>query len=144
MKGHLSAGQLKSMKREELQALAKDLGVRAGGKTEEIIARITAVEVGVTEEDQLTGEEKAVAEAAWQEEERVETEQEAREQAAAAEERAATGQRTAEGAGSVKVRAVTRFLDKRLDQIKDAGEVYSVSRERAAELVAAGVAEIMG
>ena len=47
-------------------------------------------------------------------------------------------------AGLVKVKAVTRFLDKQLNQIKDAGEAYSVSGKRAAELVAAGVAEIVG
>ena len=47
-------------------------------------------------------------------------------------------------AGLVKVKAVTRFLDKQLNQIKDAGEAYSVGRERAAELAAAGVAEIVG
>ena len=33
---------------------------------------------------------------------------------------------------------------KQLNQIKDAGEAYSVSGERAAELEAAGVAEIVG
>lgn len=71
MKGHLDAEQLKSMDYKSLQALAKDMGVSAAGKAEDIIARIAAVEV-------------------------------------------------------------------------DAGEAYSVSRERAAELVAAGVAEIVG
>lgn len=124
MKGHLAVEQLKSMTRENLQALAKDLGVSAGGKTEEIIERIAAVEIDVSESE-LTEEEKAAfaAEAARLEE-------------------AASKQKIKEGAEPVTVKAVTRFLDKQLNQIKDAGEAYNVSEERAAELVAAGVAEI--
>lgn len=70
MKGHLDAEQLKSMDYKSLQALAKDMGVSAAGKAEDIIARIAAVEVDVPEENQLTEEEKAAAEAARQEEER--------------------------------------------------------------------------
>ena len=160
MKGHLDAEQLKSMDYKSLQALAKDMGVSAAGKAEDIIARIAAVEVDVPE-GELTEEEKALfeAEAARQEEERAAAEQ--------AEDTAGepqTGQETTEegaaeentkdakkpqeeagkAAGMVKVKAVTRFLDKQLNQIKDAGEAYSVSRERAAELAAAGVAEIVG
>jgi len=150
MKGHLSAEQLKEYSYKDLQALAKDMGVSASGKTEEIIARIAAVEVDVPESE-LTEEEKALfdAEAARQEEERA-AEQAAREQeeAAQAAEKAAAEQKAREeaeaAAGLVKVKAVTRFLDKQLNQIKDAGEAYSVSRERAEELAAAGVAEIVG
>lgn len=131
MKGHLDAEQLKSMDYKSLQALAKDMGVSAAGKAEDIIARIAAVEVDVPE-GELTEEEKALFE-----------EEAARQE----EERAAGGQTVEEAgkaAGLVKVKAVTRFLDKQLNQIKDAGEAYSVSGERAAELVAAGVAEIVG
>lgn len=152
MKGHLDAEQLKSMDYKSLQALAKDMGVSAAGKAEDIIARIAAVEVDVPEEKELTEEEKAAAEAARQEEERAAAERAAREQAEAAqaakeaEEKAAAEKKAREeaeaAAGLVKVKAVTRFLDKQLNQIKDAGEAYSVSKERAAELVAAGVAEI--
>lgn len=152
MKGHLDAEQLKSMDYKSLQALAKDMGVSAAGKAEDIIARIAAVEVDVPEEKELTEEEKTAAEAARQEEERAAAERAAREQAEAAqaakeaEEKAAAEKKAREGAeaaaGLVKVKAVTRFLDKQLNQIKDAGEAYSVSKERAAELVAAGVAEI--
>ena len=147
MKGHLSAEQLKEYSYKDLQALAKDMGVSASGKAEEIIARIAAVEVDVPESE-LTEEEKALfdAEAARQEEERA-AEQAAREQeeaAQAAEKAAAEQKAREEAAGLVKVKAVTRFLDKQLNQIKDAGEAYSVSGKRAAELVAAGVAEIVG
>lgn len=160
MKGHLDAEQLKSMDYKSLQALAKDMGVSAAGKAEDIIARIAAVEVDVPESE-LTEEEKALfdAEAAGQ--------AEATQAAKEAEDTAGepqTGQETTEegaagentkdakkpqeeagkAADGVKVKAVTRFLDKQLNQIKDAGEAYSVSRERAAELAAAGVAEIVG
>lgn len=147
MKGHLDTEQLKSMDYKSLQTLAKDMGVSAAGKAEDIIARIAAVEVDVPEESQLTEEEKAAAEAAQQEEER-EAEAAAREQeeaAQAAKEAAEQKAREEEkAAGLVKVKATTRFLDKQLNQIKDAGEAYSVSKERANELAAAGVAEIVG
>lgn len=149
MKGHLDAEQLKSMDYKSLQALAKDMGVSAAGKAEDIIARIAAVEVDVPEENELTEEEKAAAEAARQEEERAAAERAAREQAEAAQAAKEAAEKKAReeaeaAAGLVKVKAVTRFLDKQLNQIKDAGEAYSVSKERAAELEAAGVAEIVG
>lgn len=149
MKGHLDAEQLKSMDYKSLQALAKDMGVSAAGKAEDIIARIAAVEVDVPEENELTEEEKAAAEAARQEEERAAAERAAREQAEAAQAAKEAAEKKAReeaeaAAGLVKVKAVTRFLDKQLNQIKDAGEAYSVSKERAEELAAAGVAEIVG
>lgn len=158
MKGHLDAEQLKSMDYKSLQALAKDMGVSAAGKAEDIIARIAAVEVDAGE---LTEEEKALfdAEAAG----KAEATQAAKEAEDTAGEPQTGQETTEEGAagentkdakkpqeeagkaeGMVKVKAVTRFLDKQLNQIKDAGEAYSVSGERAAELVAAGVAEIVG
>ena len=162
MKGHLDAEQLKSMDYKSLQALAKDMGVSAAGKAEDIIARIAVVEVDVPEENELTEEEKAAAEAARQEEERAaeqavkeaedtvgepQTGQETTEEGVAGENIKDTKEPQEEAgkaAGLVKVKAVTRFLDKQLNQIKDAGEAYSVSGKRAAELVAAGVAEIVG
>ena len=39
------------------------------------------------------------------------------------------------------MRVKNRFLDKKLNQIKDTGDTYTVTRERAAVLVNAGVAE---
>ena len=150
MKGHLDAEQLKSMDYKSLQALAKDMGVSAAGKAEDIIARIAAVEVDVPE-GELTEEEKALfeEEAARQAEDTAgepQTGQETTEEGAA-EENTKDAKKPQEEAGNaaglVKVKAVTRFLDKQLNQIKDAGEAYSVSGERAAELVAAGVAEIV-
>ena len=47
-------------------------------------------------------------------------------------------------AGKVKVEATQRYLDKQLNQIKDAGETFTVDKARADELVAAKVAKIKG
>lgn len=156
MKGHLDAEQLKSMDYKSLQALAKDMGVSAAGKAEDIIARIAAVEVDVPE-GELAEEEKALFEAEAAGGQTVEeaedtagepqTGQETTEEGAAEEntkDAKKPQEEAGKAAGMVKVKAVTRFLDKQLNQIKDAGEAYSVSGERAAELVAAGVAEIVG
>lgn len=158
MKGHLDAEQLKSMDYKSLQALAKDMGVSAAGKAEDIIARIAAVEVDAGE---LTEEEKVLFDAeATGQAEATQAAKEAEDTAGEPQmgqettEEGAAGENTKDAkkpqeeagkaAGLVKVKAVTRFLDKQLNQIKDAGEAYSVSGERAAELVAAGVAEIAG
>ena len=122
MKGHLDAKELESYKKEDLQELAKQLGVDAEGTKKEIAARCAAVEVEIPDDSELTEEEKKVAEEA------------AAEAAAKAEEEKKT-------AGLVKVRVKNRFLDKELNQIKDTGDTYTVTRERAAVLVNAGVAE---
>ena len=109
MKGFLESGQLKSMKYEELQALAKAMGISAGGKKEELIVRIASIEVDAPAEN-----------------------------AAAVQETRGEPSRTA------LVEITTKFRDKQLNQIKDAGEVYEVSPERAKELEAASVAVIRG
>lgn len=130
-KGYLNIKQLESMKKAELQDLAKKLGVSDAGTVKELAARIAVVEVDIPEESELTEEEKAAAEQA------------AREQAAKAVDEQKAREEEEAAAGLVKVKAVTRFLDKQLNQIKDAGETYKVGKERAEELAAAGVAEIM-
>lgn len=143
MRGHSDKEQLESMGYKDLQALAKDLGVSAGGKAEEIIARIAAAEANVPEGG-LTEAEKALFDAGHQEKAAAEMARQEEEQAAALQEALKEWEKETEkeAAGLVKVKVVTRFLDKRLNQIKDVGEAYSVSRQRAAELVIAGVAEI--
>lgn len=113
----MDKGQLESMDYKDLQALAKDMGVSAAGKAEDIMARIKAAVVDLPE-GELTEEEQAAFEAGQ------------REQGAGQQE------------GLVTVKAITRFLDRRLNQIKDEGETYRVTLERAAELEAAGVAEV--
>ena len=175
MKGYLDAKELESYKKEDLQELAKQLGVDAEGTKKEIAARCAAVEVDIPDNSELTEEdkkvaaeaaaeaaakaeeEKAAAEAAAKVEEekaaaeaaaKVEEEKAAAEVAAKAEEEKAAAEAAAKdeeekkAAGLVKVKAQRRFLDKELNQIKDTGDVYTVSRERAAVLKEAGVAEV--
>lgn len=136
MKGYLDAKELESYKKEDLQELAKQLGVDAEGTKKEIAARCAAVEVDIPDDNELTEEDKkAAAEAAAEAAAKAEEEKAAAEAAAKAEEEK-------KAAGLVKVKAQRRFLDKELNQIKDTGDVYTVSRERAAVLKEAGVAEV--
>lgn len=124
MKGYLDAKELESYKKEDLQELAKQLGVDAEGTKKEIAARCAAVEVDIPDDSELTEEDKKVA-------------------AEAAAEAAAKAEEEKKAAGLVKVKAKRRFLDKELNQIKDTGETYTVSKERAAVLKEAGVAVVM-
>jgi hypothetical protein len=124
MKGYLDAKELESYKKEDLQELAKQLGVDAEGTKKEIAARCAAVEVDIPDDSELTEEDKKVA-------------------AEAAAEAAAKAEEEKKAAGLVKVKAKRRFLDKELNQIKDTGETYTVSKERAAVLEEADVAVVM-
>ena len=149
MKGYLDAKELESYKKEDLQELAKQLGVDAEGTKKEIAARCAAVEVDIPDDNELTEEDKkAAAEAAAEAAAKAEEEKAAAEAAAKAEEEKAAAEAAAKAeeekaaAGLVKVKAQRRFLDKELNQIKDTGDVYTVSRERAAVLKEAGVAEV--
>lgn len=123
MKGYLDAKELESYKKEDLQELAKQLGVDAEGTKKEIAARCAAVEVDIPDNSELTEEDKKVA-------------------AEAAAEAAAKAEKEKKAVGLVKVKAQRRFLDKELNQIKDTGDVYTVSRERATVLKEAGVVEV--
>jgi hypothetical protein len=137
MKGYLDAKELESYKKEDLQELAKQLGVDAKGTKKEIAARCAAVEVDIPDDNELTEEDKkAAAEAAAEAAAKAEEEKAAAEAAAKAEEEKKV-------ARLVKVKVKRRFRDMELNQIKDAGDAYTVSRERAAVLEEAGVAEVI-
>ena len=136
MKGYLDAKELESYKKEDLQELAKQLGVDAEGTKKEIAARCAAVEVDIPDNSELTEEDKKVAAEAA-----AEAAAKAEEEKAAAE-AAAKDEEEKKAAGLVKVKAQRRFLDKELNQIKDTGDVYTVSRERATVLKEAGVVEV--
>ena len=58
MTGHLDIKDLEKMKKDDLKALAKDMGISDEGTVKELAARIAAEEVEVPEEDELTEEEK--------------------------------------------------------------------------------------
>ena len=150
MKGYLDAKELESYKKEDLQELAKQLGVDAEGTKKEIATRCAAVEVDIPDNSELTEEDKKVAaEAAAEAAAKAEEEKAAAEAAAKAEEEKAAAEAAAKAeeekkaVGLVKVKAQRRFLDKELNQIKDTGDVYTVSRERAAVLKEAGVAAVI-
>lgn len=137
MKGYLDAKELVSYKKEDLQELAKQLGVDAEGTKKEIAARCAAVEVDIPDDNELTEEDKkAAAEAAAEATAKAEEEKAAAEAAAKAEEEKKV-------ARLVKVKVKRRFRDMELNQIKDAGDAYTVSRERAAVLEEAGVAAVI-
>ena len=149
MKGYLDAKELESYKKEDLQELAKQLGVDAEGTKKEIAARCAAVEVDIPDDNELTEEDKkAAAEAAAEAAAKAEEEKAAAEAAAKAEEEKAAAEAAAKAeeekkvARLVKVKVKRRFRDMELNQIKDTGDVYTVSRERAAVLKEAGVAEL--
>lgn len=137
MKGYLDAKELESYKKEDLQELAKQLGVDAEGTKKEIAARCAAVEVDIPDDNELTEEDKkAAAEAAAEAAAKAEEEKAAAEATAKAEEEKKV-------ARLVKVKVKRRFRDMELNQIKDAGDAYTVSRERAAVLEEAGVAAVI-
>ena len=141
MKGNLDAKELETYKKADLQQLARELGVSDAGTIKEIAARCAAVEVEVPDEGKLTDEEKKAAAEAAQAAARAEEERKAAEAAQAAA-RAEEERKEAAAAGMVKVEVTTRYLDKQLNQIKDAGETFTVHKDRAAELVSAKVAKI--
>ena len=150
MKGYLDAKELESYKKEDLQELAKELGVDAEGTKKEIAARCAAVEVDIPDDSELTEEDKkAAAGAAAEAAAKAEEEKAAAEAAAKAEEEKAAAEAAAKAeeekkaARLVKVKVKRRFRDMELNQIKDTGDVYTVSRERAAVLEEAGVAAVM-
>nr|UWG84430.1 MAG: HeH/LEM domain protein [Bacteriophage sp.] len=58
MKGYLDEKELESYKKEDLQELAKQLGVDAEGTKKEIAARCAAVEVDIPDDNELTEEDK--------------------------------------------------------------------------------------
>ena len=150
MKGYLDAKELESYKKEDLQELAKQLGVDAEGTKKEIAARCAAVEVDIPDDNELTEEDKkAAAEAAAEAAAKAEEEKAAAEAAAKAEEEKAAAEAAAKAeeekkvARLVKVKVKRRFRDMELNQIKDVGDAYTVSRERAAVLEEAGVAAVI-
>ena len=150
MKGYLDAKELESYKKEDLQELAKQLGVDAEGTKKEIAARCAAVEVDIPDDNELTEEDKkAAAEAAAEAAAKAEEEKAAAEATAKAEEEKAAAEAAAKAeeekkvARLVKVKVKRRFRDMELNQIKDTGDEYAVSRERAAVLEEAGVAAVI-
>ena len=157
MKGYLDVKELESYKKADIQKLARDLGVSDAGTIKEIAARCAAVEIETGAGEPPTEPGKAAGEQA---EER--TGQQTGDGAGDTTGAPQTGQETAEkdkaaeitsdtekaqeeagkAAGGVKVEVVARYLDQQFNQIKEAGEVFTVDRERAAVLVHEKVVKI--
>ena len=157
MKEYLDVKELESYKKADIQKLARDLGVSDAGTIKEIAARCAAVEIETGEGAPPTEPGKAAGEQA---EER--TGQQTGDGAGDTAGAPQTGQETAEkdkaaeitrdtekaqeeagkAAGGVRVEVVARYLDQQLNQIKEAGEVFTVDRERAAVLVHEKVVKI--
>lgn len=143
MEGYLSVEQLKEMDRKQLQELAKELGVSAAGKNEEIIERIAAVKVKAEDEGTQEGVQTATG--------TQEGTQTGVQDATGAQEGVQTATGTQEdektettaqgdGAAGVKVIVTEVFRDKTNGKRREVDEVVEVTEERAEELIAAGVA----
>lgn len=157
MKGYLDVKELESYKKADIQKLARDLGVSDAGTIKEIAARCAAVEIETGEgapptepgkEEGKQTEDTAAGQTGGGEEDTAgapQTGQETTEEDKAAEITSSAEKAQEEAgkaAGRVKVEVVARYLDQRLNQIKEAGEIFTVDRERAAVLVHEKVVKI--
>ena len=119
MKGHLDKKQLEEeYKVDELRELAKSLGLSPDGKKAELVERIAAVEVDVSDDD---------------------------EQQATANTPTANEQQTAGASVSVsdtiKVVVTETYKDLQRDITQHAGDTFEATKERAAQLIEAGIAK---
>lgn len=121
MKGHLDKKQLEEeYKVDELRELAKSLGLSPDGKKAELVERIAAVEVDIPDEDD---------------------EQQAAANAPTANEQQAAGANVSETDTTVEVIVTETYKDLQRDITQHAGDTFEVTKERAAQLIGAGVAK---
>ena len=158
MKGYLDVKELESYKKADIQKLARDLGVSDAGTIKEIAARCADVEIekgelepptepgkaagGQTEVEtagQQTGSGAGDTAGAPQTGQETKEEDKAAEITSGAEK---AQEEAGKAAGGVKVEVVARYLDQQFNQIKEAGEIFTVDRERAAVLVHEKVVKI--
>ena len=133
MKGHLDKKQLEEeYKVDELRELAKSLGLSPDGKKAELVERIAATEVDIPDEDD---EQQAAANTPTV------NEQQAAAITPAANEQQAAGANVSVSDTTVKVIVTETYKDLQRDITQHAGDTFEVTKERAAQLIEAGVAK---
>lgn len=121
MKGHLDKKQLEEeYKVDELRALAKSLGLSPDGKKAELVERIAATEVDIPDEDD---------------------EQQAAANTPTVNEQQTAGANVSVSDTTVKVIVTETYKDLQRDITQHAGDTFEVTKERAAQLIEAGVAK---
>ena len=121
MKGHLDKKQLeKEYKVDELRELAKSLGLSPDGKKAELVERIAATEVDIPDEDD---------------------EQQAAANTPTVNEQQAAGANVSVSDTTVKIIVTETYKDLQRDITQHAGDTFEVTKERAAQLIEAGVAK---
>lgn len=121
MKGHLDKKQLEDKyKVDELRELAKSLGLSPDGKKAELVERIAAVEVDVTDEDDK---------------------QQAAANTPTANDQQAAAANVSVSDTTIKVIVTETYKDLQRDITQHAGDTFEVTKERAAQLIEAGVAK---
>lgn len=133
MKGHLDKKQLeKEYKVDELRELAKSLGLSPDGKKAELIERIAAVEVDVADEDD---EQQAATNTPTA------NEQQTAANTPTANEQQAAAANVSVSDTTIKVIVKETYKDLQRDITQHAGDTFEVTKERAAQLIEAGVAK---
>ena len=121
MKGHLDKKQLEDeYKVDELRELAKSLGLSPDGKKAELVERIAAAEVDVTDEDDK---------------------QQAATNTPTANDLQAAAANVSVSDTTIKVIVTETYKDLQRDITQHAGDTFEVTKERAAQLIEAGVAK---
>lgn len=133
MKGHLDKKQLeKEYKVDELRELAKSLGLSPDGKKAELVERIAATEVDIPDEDD---EQQAAANTPTV------NEQQAAANTPTVNEQQAAGANVSVSDTTVKVIVTETYKDLQRDITQHAGDTFEATKERAAQLIEAGVAK---
>ena len=121
MKRHLDKKQLEEeYKVDELRELAKSLGLSPDGKKAELVERIAAAEVDVTDEDDK---------------------QQAATNTPTANDQQAAAANVSVSDTTIKVIVTEIYKDLQRDITQHAGDTFEVTKERAAQLIEAGVAK---
>lgn len=136
MKGHLDKKQLEEeYKVDELRELAKSLGLSSDGKKAELVERIAATEADIPDEDD---EQQAAANTPTVNEQQTAT------NTPTVNEQQTAGANVSVSDTTVKVTVTETYKDLQRDITQHAGDTFEVTKERAAQLIEAGVAKAVG